>query len=68
MRISIFLVSCHGEPITLAAVAVTASVNEGFNPLTVTFNLRGPSIIISGATWDFSDGVGLDTECNITLQ
>jgi len=68
IQLSVFLVSCDGEPITLATVAVTASVNEGFNPLTVTFDLRGPSIIISGATWDFGDGVGLDTGYSITLQ
>ena len=55
IQLSVFLVSCDGEPITLATVAVTASVNEGFNPLTVTFDVRGPDIIISGATWDFGD-------------
>ncbi|MCH8867936.1 MAG: PKD domain-containing protein [Proteobacteria bacterium] len=63
IQLSVFLVSCDGEPITLATVAVTASVNEGFNPLTVTFDVRGPSIIISGATWDFGDDEEVQTIC-----
>jgi len=53
-QLSLLLVSCDGDP--LSDVTVTASVDEGFNPLTVTFNVSGPSIIISGAMWDFDDG------------
>jgi len=42
-------------------VTVTASVDEGLIPLTVTFDVRGPSIIITGATWDFGDGEEAET-------
>ena len=60
-QISIFLVSCDGDGDPLSEVTVTASVDEGFNPLTVTFNVGGPSIIITGATWDFGDGEEAET-------
>ena len=60
IQLSVFLVSCGGgDP--LSEVTVTASVDEGFNPLTVTFDVRGPSIIISGGTWNFGDGEEAET-------
>ena len=60
IQLSVFLVNCGGgDP--LSEVTVTASVDEGFNPLTVTFDVRGPSIIISGATWDFGDDEEVQT-------
>ncbi len=58
-QLSIFIISCDGDP--LSEVTVTASVDEGLIPLTVTFDVRGPSIIITGATWDFGDGEEAET-------
>ncbi len=60
IQLSIFLVSCGGDdegtPSTLAEATVTASEDEGFAPLNVTFDVRGPEGVISGVTWDFGDG------------
>ena len=55
IQLSIFLVSCGDGDGTLPPVTVTASETEGFNPLSVTFYVSGPSSLISGATWFLPD-------------
>ena len=40
---------------------MTHSVDDGFNPLTVTFDVIGPSSVIDGATWLFDGGDTAET-------
>jgi len=56
IQLSIFLVSCSGDDDESEALVVTASPDEGFAPLTATFNVVGPRNEIAGVTWDFGDG------------
>ena len=65
-QLSIFLISCDGDP--LSDVTVTASVDEGLIPLTVTFDVHGPSIIISGAMWNFGDGEEAQTFRKLSIS
>ena len=58
IQFSILLVSCGGGDGTLPPITVTtASETEGLNPLSVTFDVSGPSLHIDGATWviEFDD-------------
>ena len=52
----------------IAEVIVTASVQEGFNPLNVTFNVSSPSGCIDNVNWSFGDGEGAETTGNSSVS
>jgi len=52
----------------ISEIIVTASVQEGFNPLNVTFNVSSPSGCIDGVDWFFGDGGGAKTTGNSSVS
>jgi hypothetical protein len=73
MQFSVLLVGCDGDPYqepgnSLSEAVVTASVQEGFNPLDVTFDVSGLSSVTADVTWDFGDGETAVTNGNSTIS
>jgi len=72
-QLSVLLVSCDGNPYlgpggTLPEVTVSASVQEGFNPLDVTFDVSGLDSTTDVVTWDFGDGDTAETNGNSSIS
>ena len=79
MQFSVLLVGCDGDPYqepgnSLSEAVVTASVQEGFNPLDVTFDVSGLTSasgrtgVTANVTWDFGDGETAATNGNSTIS
>ena len=52
----------------ISEIIVTASVQEGFKPLDVTFNVSSPSGCIDNVDWDFGDGETAETAGNSSVS
>jgi len=73
MQFSVLLVGCDGDPYqepgnSLSEAVVTASVQEGLNPLDVTFDVSGVRSVNATVTWDFGDGETATTTGNSTIS
>jgi PKD repeat protein len=76
--LSILLFGCDGDPYQGPAVqepgdsfpdaAVTASTQEGINPLVVTFDVSGVDGTGAQVTWDFGDGATATTTGNASVS